>query len=672
MQFNAKDLVHYNVENIHNNIPEKLSVLFDDGILIETTNRKVIYSWYAWEMHRQYPNTPVLSRHLVDNVLKGQPLNAKTHRDLLSNIYKDVALAYNLITPRQTEHLLELVYKITNNIHNFVSKTAEAYVTSIDILDFIGIIEHPVIKKANDGVEANNASIGKAYAKVLETVRTDPTLTNNALARAVRAGMVNANQVTQCVSVRGFMTEVDGSIMPVPIFSNFTRGMKSLYNFVAESRSAAKSYYFAEAPLEDSEYFARRLQLLCMTVERIRPGDCGSSTYMDWRVTPPSRNDKGDLLYPGDLKFMVGKYYLDESTNSLKMITHDDPNLHDKVLKLRTVLHCVHPDKHSVCEVCFGGLSKNVSRFANIGHLCCATMTQQTSQSVLSIKHYDASSVGTGISLSVVSSRYFSVDNKKSAYKFKGSLTNLSPRITVARDEAPGLTDILNVSNIDNINPMRVSSIDCIEVSTSPTGNGDFKETVTISQDGRNAVMTKEFLEYLKIKKWSTDARNNFVFDLEDWDFDKPMFKLPEMEYSFSDHSKQIAAMIESNMENITDRSNPNSPISTLQELFILVNSKLNVNLAALEVIIYASMVKDVDSYQMSRNQPKPVLGVANAIIKNRTLSNSYAFRDVLYTLYDPKSFFKLDRSDSPFDVFIAPNDVVKAYRGTDDRYNEV
>lgn len=668
MQIIARELVVANEETIKS-IPDKVTVLFEDGVSVETTKRKILYSWYFWEIHRQYPNTPIYSTHHVESVLKGGTLNSATHRNLLSAIYKDVVHTYKLYNNANVEHLLGLVYSITNSVHNYISKEAEANVTTIDILDFIEVIEHPIIKATNEAIEPNNASIGRAYAKILDVIKTDQSLKNNSLAKAVRAGMVNANQVTQCISVRGFMTEVDGTIMPTPIFSNFTKGMKTVYNYIAESRSAAKSYYFAEAPLEDSEYFARRLQLLCMTVERLHHEDCGSTDYIDWFVNPPKKNDKGVTIYPGDLKFMIGKYYLDDNTKQLKIITHDDPSLHCKTLKLRSVINCRHPDKHGVCEVCFGNLGRNVSRFANLGHVCCATMTQQTSQSVLSIKHYDASASGVGIVLSPITSRYFTVDSKKTSYIFKKELQKENVKITVNRDEAIGLTDILNVNSLDNINVNRVSSIDSIEICTTDPTHGEFRNFVTVGQEGRTAILTKEFLEFLRMVRWTTDARNNFVFDLDGWDFNQPIMKLPEMEYSFADHSKQIASVIESSMKNITNRSTPQSAISTLMELFELVNSKLSVNLAALEVIIYATMVKSQDSSDMGRNSGENSLGIADAIIKNRSLSTAYAYEDIYDTLIDPKSFFKQDRPDSPFDVAIAPKEVVERYKGIDKRY---
>jgi len=660
--FQARFIIQQRKSHLLEILPDELIIVFEDNISIETTKRKVMYSRFFWKIHSFYPNTPVLSSHFVDYVLKGKPLSSRTHSDLLSIVAKDAMITYRLDTPIQKEHMLSLIYEITNDLNSDFSKYVESSVMSVDILDFIEVSDYPIIKEAVNSAKPNNDSIRETYNIILNALKEDPLLKHNFLSKAVKAGMVNNNQLLQCVAIRGFLTEVDGSILPVPVMSNFTKGLNSFYDYLAESRSAAKSLYFSEAPLQDAEYFSRRLQLLCMTIEKISYTDCGSTKYIPWRVNPPIIDELGNTIYPGDIKFMLGKYYLDEDTNTLKQITEIDKTLYGKVLKLRTSLYCKHTNPHEVCEVCFGGLAKNISRFANLGHLCAATMTQQTSQSVLSTKHYDASANSANIILNDDTSRYFITNKAKNSYILKKPKDSSELKIVINRDEAIGLIDVLSIDNVDNINPGRISSIEYIDIITT-TNDIEIAFPLYISQGNRRAVLTNEFLKYLKTYKWNTDVKNNFVFHLDNWNYNLPIFKLPEMEYSFSDHSHQIAALVESSIKMITDRLTPQSPVSTLQELFNLVNRKLNVNIAALEVIIYAIMLPAKDSYGLSRNSDLPVLGVSNQVIKNRSLSSAYAYENQLSLITNPTSFFKLDRPDSVFDTFINPYEVVEEYR---------
>jgi hypothetical protein len=471
--------------------------------------------------------------------------------------------------------------------------------------------------------------------------------------------MVNSNQVLQCIGPRGFVSEVDGAIMANPVDRSYTQGMRSLYNTIAESRTAAKSLYFSESPLQDSEYFSRRLQLVCMTVEKLHRVDCGSQKYLEWRIKPKIIIQDREI-YPGDLKFLVGKYYLDETSNTLKIINKTDTHLIDTVVKLRSVLNCQHSDPHGVCEVCFGQLSENIADHMNLGHICAATMTRQTTQSVLSTKHLDASSKSDPIKYTPSLLEYFVENTKSNEYKLKPTLKNFGLKLIIANSDLHGFTDIKHTENVDDIDPSRISSIDKVGFS-SMNFSDNTPISVTIEQHGRKAILSKEFLRFAKKNGWTINSSHAFVFDMAQWDYNLPIFKLPNMEYSFAKHSKQIAEIIESKMAEFSERSKPESPVRTLFELFDLVNSKIVVNVALLEVIIYAMMVNNIEepNYSLARNSPNATLGVRDDVIMNRSLSAAYGFEYQIQYVFDPYSFYKDKRPDHPLDVMFCPQDVV-------------
>lgn len=657
MELSIRALLSYTKDDVVE-LPDTVTLIYEDDVAIPTSIRRVVYMYYIFEIFRHYPMVPILSKHSLEVVLGGKPLTSNTHIKMLEIIYKDVVTIYQLEKPKEREHLWKLLLDTTNIVYNEITQLAEAYVASIDILDFVNIVTYPPVKQAVSQVTGSQQSIADCYEIVANILRSDPNLDGNAIAEVVRADMVSIGQVLQCVSPRGRMTEVDGTILPVPVMSNYTEGLGSLYEYAAESRSAAKSLYFSDAKLQDAEYFARRLQLLCMVVEKIDYVDCGSTKTIDWHVMPPSYDEHGRKTYLGDLAFMEGKYYIED--NQLKLITHDDPALYNKTLKLRSVLYCNHPNPHQVCEICFGRLSKNVSAYSNLGHLCAATMTRQSTQSVLSIKHLDRSAAGTTISLNEVSSQYFKTDDGGMLYYMNPDMQSKQPKLVLNRDSAIGLVDILHMDTLDTLNPVRISSIECLEIITRDK-DVETAMVIYVSQGNKKVMMTIDFLKHLKTHHWDMDSRNNFIFDLKHWDFNKPLFKLPEMEYSFSDHSDMIAKVIESNMKSIADREQPYSPVSTLQELFSLVNTKIRVNIAALEVIIYSAMVKAPGEFALGRNVEEPVMGIADQIIKNRSLGAAYSYQDTAREMINPQSFFKLDRPDSVFDVFMMPQEYLDA-----------
>lgn len=663
----ARQLLNYTPQDLLVGLPRRLILVFDDNSTLETTGKKVYYTSFFWQIYKTHPNTPLLQDHFIDAALKNAPLNSSTHTVLAEAIVRAVESTYQLDTPEKREVLNQYVYKCAcEDIHNNLSKAAETSVAPIDILDVIGLATHPVIVEKVEKTTAHADSINALYQVVDDVVKKDHSMRNNALVRAMQAKIVNFQQVCQSVAARGFPTEIDGKIFRVPITGNYLTGISRLYEFAADSCGARKALNNSEAPLQDAEYFARRLQFLAMVVERIASGDCGTTKLIPWTIKPPQYDEVGAKIYAGDLEFMAGKYYKDHPQGEYKVITGDDPHLYGKTIHMRSVLTCQHQDPHAVCEVCFGQLSRNISRFANLGHLCAATMTQQTSQSVLSTKHLVVSGVGAPIILNTMTSKFFTVSDKKTEYILLPEYQNRGLKITIPRYDAIGLTDIANIM-VDDVSPDRISSLTTINLAFESEGRF-FSEDVEVQQGSRRGIITPQFLKYLRAaylvnNRWALDEHNNFVFDMKDWDYSQPIFMLPQMEYSYSEHSHEIARTIESSMKNITDREKPDSPVVTLQQLFSLVNTKLNVNLAALEVIVYACMIPSKHDYSLARNCEAPILGVAKKIIAGRSLGVAYAYERHKELITNPQSFLPHNRPSSLFDVFVDPLNVVKEYR---------
>ncbi|MGC3004481.1 hypothetical protein ACPF8X_40420, partial [Streptomyces sp. G35A] len=351
-------------------------------------------------------------------------MDSKTHEDLITIAMKDAVQAYGLVDPQSRETLQELAFRIPNLILNEVYPKSQPYVTTIDITDFTDLDDHPKMTALIDRINPDDPfiddTIRMVYDDARKLVMNDPEFDDNNLAAAIRCGMVSVNQFVQCSVARGKPSYKNGLVMGEVIKTNFTRGMYRLYDLLAEAQSAAKAMDMQEDPLKDAEYFARRLQLLAMTVRSIFIGDCGSRALTPWRIAGPKVDTRGKVIFRGDLDNFVGKYYLDEENSTeekpvYKVVQKGDKHLVGKMLYFRTAYRCQHPNKYGVCSTCFGELSYNVSRFANLGHICAATMTQQTSQSVLSTKHLDASSLAADIELGEAAREFFTTNSKRSA-----------------------------------------------------------------------------------------------------------------------------------------------------------------------------------------------------------------------------------------------------------------
>lgn len=123
-----------------------------------------------------------------------------------------------------------------------------------------------------------------------------------------------------------------------------------------------------------------------------------------------------------------------------------------------------------------------------------------------------------------------------------------------------------------------------------------------------------------------------------------------------------IASIIESRVKELTERDKSSTPSVTLAELFDLVNSKLNVNLAVLEVILYAAMIvsAEKEDYRLPKPWTDKGLGITSLTIPKRSESAAMAYEYHRQVIVSPASFFNDFRESHPMDVFMAPYEVVK------------
>lgn len=538
MKLKARELLKFSIDEMFQVLTGEFSLEFDDGV-IETNDKETLYSMFFWEFHKKYPTTPLLTKHHVKHVLKGGALGSKTHMSLLGHVMWDAFNSYPGQDKNQIkDDMARLIYEVTNTLYNDLSIRLGEHVTSIDITDFLAITNHDDVRDMLDNLTPDQGSIDLAYGGLRKLLGDSNKLTTNPIAHAFRSKLVNDNQVLQCVGPRGYLTDINSLIFPTPVMRGYVKGLRSLHDSFVESRSAAKSLYFSKEPLQETEYFARRLQLLGQVVQNLHEGDCGSTNYLMWHVRKPEFED-GVQTYAGDLKNLQGKYYLDDKDNSLKVIKASDHHLFEKTIRLRSVVAgCSHPDPHGVCMTCFGELGVSVPERSNIGHMCTTTMTQQSSQSVLSVKHLDGSSVVDGITLTDFNKRFFKVSKDQMSYMFNDELRKHYEQafVIINPAEALGITDVNLVANVQDLTLTRVCELQVIAIKTITKGAIEITP-LPVNIGNRKASFTYEFLNFIKYNQWQLDDKGNYVIDLAGWDYTKSSMTLPQKHQNMADHS---------------------------------------------------------------------------------------------------------------------------------------
>lgn len=672
----ARTLLDYHISTMWETLHGEFVLVFDDGVELLVDAKTTLYSLYAWEFHRRYPDTPLLAKHHLRYVLGDRRLGSGTHTELLGNVmwstydaYANQYQDYRDTRPTQQtldhqmqlrDTLSELIYRTTNAIYVDLSHRAEEYVVSLDITDFLAVMNHPVIAKANNDLRPNQKSIDECYRTIKKVLQNPAELTTNPIALAARSKLINVDQVMQCVSARGYLTDTNSQVFRKPIMRGYVQGIRYFEDSLKESRSAAKSLIFSKSPLQDAEYFSRRLQLVSQNVRNLHPGDCGSTNYMAWKIRSTTIED-GVVSEYDDLRNTVGKYYMDDD-GVLKVVKAGDKHLIGRTLQVRSVRRCIHPDPYGFCATCFGELSLSVPANTNIGHMCATSMTQRSTQSVMSVKHSDGSSVVEGIILGPDDRRFLSVSTDENSYLLAPRLANAKVTLVIPPDRAANITDIVEAVSVENLNEARVSELAEIEIVTE-IDNIEERTVIGVNIGRRLASMTYPLLRHIRSKGWGVDEKGNYTIDMEGFDFNETILVLPLKHINMSDHSRDIAKLLESTVDELQERDVNISPDALLVEFYDLVNDKLTVNLAVLEVILYGMLIVSAEKNDYSL--PKPWtdcgVGIMSLSMTRRSASAMMAYEGHREFITSPTSYIYTNRLNHPMDWILCPADVQRS-----------
>lgn len=663
-EYHIRELTRLSPYEILDQFPKRFDVRFDDDSVHQLKRKRAFLSAYFWRVFRHFPDIPILYAHTFDDVMKDRSLQASDHAKLGTRCFQSIVDVVEFVTPEQRETIAHEIQEATNDVYNALRAHSGRHLQTINLIDCIKLMYHPRIWDATQNAEASPSGIEKAYAVIKDVIDNDPSVRDNDMVKAVRSGSVKFNQVCQSIGLRGFPKEVNGRIFKEMAHSNYLFGMVNLYEFAADSRGSAEHLMATESPLQDSEYFSRRLQLQTCVVERIAQEDCQTNRTIAWFVKPPGKNEATGESYPGDLKFLVGKMYVCKNTGKLLTIKGNEKHLYNTTIQMRSALTCEHPDPHAICRVCFGKLANNHSRYANLGVVCSTTMVSKISQKTLSTKHFISSGQGSGIVFDTALSKFFVRGPKNTDFVFNKFFNECSvKKVIVVRDQALGLIDVENSEDISNFNPERITAFDKIRLIAWTKTKQDVSEELDLSQGGRLASMSMPLLNYIREHGYETDERNNFVIDLKDWPDDQVVFTLPDIQVSFSQHGNAIASVVESKFKNMAERISEDAPFKVLNQLFDMVVSKLDVNIATLETIIYALQQPCVGNYSMARGVENPIMGIGKDLILNRSMGTATAYQEWRDNFINPKSYEAKNKPDTMMDVFLCPREVIDEFK---------
>jgi hypothetical protein len=662
--FPAHELLKYNTAELHEVLTGEFYLEFSDGIL-RTNDRETILTMPLWDWIRERPIELKMKHHL-SHAMGKKMYHKNMHMQLLNVIHWDIYRAYRRFGRfgdyALLEELVEEFYVHGNKYYNLLAIWMEQEVSTVSIGDVIELFDVPEIDEILSNARPTEESVLQTTNAITRLLgKSDiPAIAGNNVVRMARAGVIKLNQLVQALAPTGYIEDIDGYIFPNPLMSNYTDGHRSLHDNMVESRKASQAIEATKAELEDAVYQSRRQEILNEILMTIHPGDCGTKHFKTTRLK------KNNGLTATDLELHSGKYYFepDDPKQELKEITEDDEHLYDKIINLRTIIHCAHEDPNGVCETCLGAMSLTTPRRSNLGQIMTTDLYAFIIQRQLSKKHYLANSVVQKLQVSGDDAKYLKVGADGVSYYMADELKGKKFSVIVSHDEGKSLTDVMYMKDIERVSISRITEIGSmsmeVEVQESYGSYSD-RRALILGTGKRMASFSHDMLKYVKEKYWEVDSRNNFVIDMTDWDFSKPFAYVPMKNDSLIDFSLGFKSHIESEVKKEEMRDLYIDPDMFLDETYELLNKELTINMAQVETAVYGIMIRSAAHGQYGLPKPwsKSGIGVMSRAMAMRSLSSTMAFEKHTIIFSDPKSFTTTNRPDHLMDSVLMAGEVV-------------
>ena len=640
-----------------------------EGKKVKLVDLELTINRYVWKGYTQLTGLDPVSSLNIQNYYTNGKFSGGSLNSLFS-VFTELIIESSMVNgtfkPELIHRVNLMVWDMNNAIYNLCYRELLKYITSLDILDLLEVQGHSKLKQAMERVrdELSVSSIEDSYKVLEDILANDKGLRKNPVSQAFIGGSVNPKQLRQVLAAIGYRVEIDSTIFGTPIGTSFTEGIRDMYSFSIESRSAARALFFSKDAIAKSETFAKHLQLLMMPITKLMYGDCGNRDVSKMFIRPldhPSMVEGSK----GDLYSLVGKLYKLEPTDAeFMVIKMNDKHLIGKDIYMRRANTCKLTNPHHVCSSCFGALSTNLPIQTNLGHYAANALMKPASQSILSIKHLISSATASDAIIDKVSRNIMHVAGPKFILDIDSIASFDKVTIKLKKDEAFVIKDIRNKSDLQKVNPERASNITNIYMELTK-GDEVIKNTLEVGNVHRTGRLSAKFFEYILINGYTMDNKGNYIIDLGKWRLKSAFMVLPEVEFSYFTLFLSIAKMIKTRsiLKGGTSRDTPDSLI---YKLFDLINTKLSVNIAYIELIVYALSAKDLpnDDYSLARGTDNPALLPLADAITARGLGALTAYGLTSAKSINPLTLISKSKVSHPLDVLLFPNEHL---RDTDD-----
>lgn len=616
---------------------------FDDGTIIETRLRPIIYSRFIWLLFEHYPKAQVLPYHFIGKSMATSTLHLNyTARGIwgIKDDYNAMGLSVHMSDMRR------LAYEIYSNLYNSMSTMIEEYTGSICMFDVIDVLFTEEVMEANSRLInakiTDGALIAEVHDDIWDELLENEKIKYNPLSKAAKGGFVSKHSLLQCISARGLVTDADSNFFKKPIINGFATGLTTLAELAMESRSATKSVMYNDSYVSVSEYLNRLIQLCMASLSNLYHQDCGNVEFLTF-----------DVLDKSALRNIEGKSILKNGVWT--RVEGREQSLIGTKVQLRSVRHCKVNDRMGICIHCLGEVGDALAPNDNLGHFSGLELLAALTQLLLSNKHLDMNVMNSDYNISEEDSRYISNDISPDKLWFNKRMTRKNVAIVIGKDELPNINDIKYTNNASLLNGSTMSEIRTILVRNYDEKGGYVSDAVDVVFDGRPCFLTGDALAYLKENGWTHDDVGNYIIDLIDWDYKKPFLSVPIKQFSSIDYMNEIESFVKSAGSKVDKFTSYSDFGVALMAFYRLVSKKLDIHVSHLEVILQAMTSVDPRKrdYRLPEVKSDGVPTRHSDLMTGRSLSLALAYEDRIKTLHGLTGYLNTDRQYHPFDPIV-------------------
>lgn len=644
-----------------------LDLLFEDGVIIKDCYYKDIIAFRYFLDFRNKLIFDVTSDLWITNHTTNGFFNSGSYLDIYSSIYERLVRRHIDDTGNNDIMLpfFKVLYETIDLVNrefllNIIEYGVGAEITEMLDIQFDDELISSIITASKSHTRK---SVDDTYT-ALDNVIKSGRHTDNIMVLFYLSGVVSVGQLQQVFGSRGFITDLNSKIYARPMTNSLTLGFKDMYEATIESRTGTKALFNTVKSIQNTEYTARGLQLGSMFLNGVTLADCGNTNYIDFLVRDKEYGSDGEVTYTGDLTGLIGKSYFDTNTGIEKVIRKGDTHLINTTIRLRDATMCQLGDKRNICSKCLGDLALTLINGQNLGHLANTLITAMLSQSLLGGKHLLMSAVAIAIKLTGDVKKILMIKNSYNVH-FKANILKKKLKrvhIRIRQSEAFGLTNVDHITDIFNININKVSKLTSVTILI-----GENETVLPLKSGTRSGHLSRELILYIKENGYMVPDEEHFLIDVNDFNNKFPVIVFDKVEFDYAALGKEFTTLIKKQTYRSVNGQmrSENTPGVLVQTIYELLNNKLSVNYALIEIMITSLMANDINNldFDLGRNsEHRDLIRLSDAIDK-RSVGSAYGWDNLQGKIHDPMMFIAKGKVGHPLDVLFKPNEVVNGNR---------